>query len=163
MLFSSASKVSISRARDDTLPEGFDLRPHSRSSAGGLGRASQQKNVFGRRMGHYLCWLPEWIWPEAASEGAGATEVTCAFPRVPKRARFARMRRPVSRIRNHCKLQALRNGSFASTEHLFVGSHKYTFTKCQALRCSAYQAPPRSLADAIRVAAATRTSFSSSN
>ena len=73
----------------------------------------------------------------------------------------ARMRRLVSRTRQHCKLQELRNGSFAWTKHLFVGSHTYTFTKCRALRCSAYKALPRILAEAIREAAATRTSFSS--
>ena len=36
-------KVSASRARNVTLLDGFDLTPHSQSTAGGLGRASQQQ------------------------------------------------------------------------------------------------------------------------
>ena len=96
-----------------------------------------KKNGFGRRGVQVLYWFPKCISPEAASEGAGATEVACAFPRFSKSGRFARTRRPVLMTRIHCKFQAPRSTRFASTKHLFVRRHKCKFTIFCPARCSA--------------------------
>ena len=80
-----------------------------------------------------------------------------------KGGRFARTRQPLSRTRIHHKFQAPKSSRFAWTNRLFVGSLEYNFETMLSSRGSACQAPPRRLPEAIRVAAATRTGFSSSD
>ena len=74
-----------------------------------------------------------------------------------------RTRRPLLRTRIQLKFQAPKSSRFASTKHLFVGSHRCSFEKNLSSRGSACQAPPRRLPEAIRVAAATQTGFWSSD
>ena len=75
------------------------LRPKARPR-------NTNKNASGRRAAQYCRWFPELIWPGAASEEAGASEVACAFPCVFPKVDVSRTRRPVSRTRIHCKFHA---------------------------------------------------------